>query len=94
MGKKLYVGNLNDAVNDEALEELFSNHGTVESAKVIVDRNSGRSKGFGFVEMSNDEEARAAITALDGYDCGERNLKVNEARPRKEIDGGPGRRSF
>ena len=88
MGKKLYVGNLNVAVNDEALVGLFGNHGTVVNAKVIVDRNSGRSKGFGFVEMSNDEEAQAAITALDGYDCGDHNLKVNEARPRKEIDGG------
>jgi RNA recognition motif-containing protein len=94
MGKKLYVGNLNDAVNDEALEGLFKNHGAVESAKVIVDRNSGRSKGFGFVEMSSDDEAQAAISALDGYNCGERNLKVNEAKPRNNSDGGRGRRPF
>ena len=94
MGKKLYVGNLNYDVNDETLAGLFSNHGAVESAKVIMDRDSGRSKGFGFVEMSNDEEARAAITALDGYNCGERNLKVNEARPQSNSGGGQRRRPY
>jgi RNA recognition motif-containing protein len=83
MGKKLYVGNLNKEVSDEALGGMFSNHGTVESAVVIMDRNSGRSKGFGFVEMSSDDEAKAAISALDGYDCGDRKLKVNEAKPAK-----------
>ena len=91
MGKNLYVGNLNYDVNDEALHGLFSNHGTVESAKVIMDRDSGRSKGFGFVEMSTDEEAQAAIAALDGQDCGGRNLKVNEARPRNDFGGNRGR---
>lgn len=90
MGKKLYVGNLNYEVTDEALEGLFSKHGTVESAKVIMDRDSGRSKGFGFVEMSTDEEAQAAIAALDGKDCGERALKVNEAKPREDRGGGGG----
>ena len=90
MGKNLYVGNLNYEVNDEALEGMFSNHGTVESAKVIMDRDSGRSKGFGFVEMSSDEEAQAAIAALDGQDCGGRALKVNEAKPREDRGGGGG----
>ena len=84
MGKNLYVGNLDYGVNDEALEGLFSNHGTVESAKVIMDRDSGRSKGFGFVEMSTDEEAQAAISALDGQECGGRNIKLNEAKPRED----------
>ncbi|MBU0754835.1 MAG: RNA-binding protein, partial [Planctomycetes bacterium] len=88
MGKNLYVGNLSYDVNDSSLEEMFSAHGTVENAKVINDRETGRSKGFGFVEMSNDTEAQAAITALDGQSCGDRNIKVNEAKPRKEIDGG------
>ncbi len=92
MGKNLYVGNLNDEVNDEALEKLFGNHGTVQSAKVIMDRESGRSRGFGFVEMSTDDEAQAAITALDGYDCGDRNLKVNEAKPQNRSGGGRERR--
>ena len=90
MGKNLYVGNLNYEVNDEALEGLFSNHGTVESAKVIMDRDSGRSRGFGFVEMSTDEEAQAAIATLDGQDCGGRALTVNEARPRENRGGGGG----
>ena len=90
MGKNLYVGNLSYDVNDEALEGLFGNHGTVESAKVIMDRDSGRSKGFGFVEMSNDEEAQAAISALDGQECDGRNIKVNEAKPREDRGGGGG----
>ena len=90
MGKNLYVGNLGFEVNDEALEGLFSNYGTVESAKVIMDRDSGRSKGFGFVEMGSDEEAKAAIAGLDGKENGGRNLKVNEAKPRES--GGRGGR--
>jgi RNA recognition motif-containing protein len=94
MGKKLYVGNLDFAVNDEALAGLFGNHGTVVSAKIITDRDSGRSRGFGFVEMSSDEEAQAAIAALDGYNCGSRNLKVNEARPQNNSGGGRGRRPY
>ena len=88
MGKNLYVGNLSYDVNDTSLEGMFSSHGTVESAKVIMDRDSGRSKGFGFVEMSSDEEAQAAIAALDGQDCGGRNIKVNEAKPRENSGGG------
>ncbi|MHC4943388.1 MAG: RNA recognition motif domain-containing protein [Planctomycetota bacterium] len=88
MGKKLYVGNLSYDVNNEALEGLFSNYGTVESATVIMDRTSGRSKGFGFVEMSTDEEAQAAMAALDGQDSGGRPLKVNEAKPRENRGGG------
>ena len=91
MGKKLYVGNLDYEVDNDALEELFATHGTVESANVIQDRNAGRSKGFGFVEMSSDQEALAAINALDGQDSNGRTLKVNEARPRENRSGGRGR---
>jgi len=94
MGKNLYVGNLSYEINDSSLEQMFSPHGTVESAKVINDRETGRSKGFGFVEMSSDDEALAAITALDGNDCGGRNLKVNEAKPRNNSGGDRGRRPF
>lgn len=91
MGKKLYVGNLSYGIRDSDLEDLFSAHGTVQSAQVIMDRDSGRSKGFGFVEMSNDEEAQAAISALNGREIEGRALTVNEARPREE-GGGGGRR--
>ena len=90
MGKNLYVGNLSYDVNDSTLEELFGEHGTVDNAKVIMDRDNGRSKGFGFVEMSSDDEAQAAVSALDGQDCKGRNLKVNEARPRDNDGGGRG----
>ena len=90
MGKNLYVGNLSYDVDNSALEQMFTPHGTVESAKVINDRDTGRSKGFGFVEMSNNDEAQAAISALDGQDCGGRNLKVNEAKPRNDFGGGGG----
>ena len=83
MGKRLYVGNLSYGVDDAELEQLFGAHGTVESAHVISDRETGRSKGFGFVEMSTDDEAQAAITALDGQEAGGRTLKVNEAKPRE-----------
>ena len=88
MGKKLYVGNLSYDVTDGALEQLFAAHGTVQSAKVIMDRDTGRSKGFGFVEMSSDAEAQAAIAALNGKDMGGRALTVNEARPREDRGGG------
>jgi RNA recognition motif-containing protein len=88
MGKKLYVGNLSYEVTDSDLEQLFAAHGTVQSAQVIMDRDTGRSKGFGFVEMSNDQEAQAAIAALNGKESGGRSLTVNEARPR---EGGGGR---
>jgi cold-inducible RNA-binding protein len=83
MGKKLYVGNLTYDVTSSDLEQLFAAHGTVESAEVIADRMSGRSKGFGFVEMSSPQEAQAAIDALNGKDHGGRVLTVNEARPRE-----------
>ena len=90
MGKNLYVGNLSYDVNDSTLEQLFGEHGTVDSAKVIMDRDSGRSKGFGFVEMSSDDEAQSAISALDGKEREGRNLKVNEAKPRENSGGGGG----
>ena len=77
MGKKLYVGNLSYDMSSSDLEQLFSQHGTVESAQIIEDRATGRSKGFGFVEMSSDEEAQAAIQALDGQQSSGRTLKVN-----------------
>ena len=90
MGKKLYVGNLSYDVSSSDLEALFTPHGTVTSAQVINDRDTGRSKGFGFVEMSSDEEATAAIAALNGQEHGGRALTVNEARPREERSGGGG----
>jgi cold-inducible RNA-binding protein len=90
MGKKLYVGNLGYDVSSADLEQLFAPFGTVESAQVINDRDSGRSKGFGFVEMGSDQEAQAAIAALDGKTHGERALKVNEAKPREPRSGGGG----
>ena len=90
MGKKLYVGNLSYDVSSSDLEQMFSAHGTIESAQVIEDRSTGRSKGFGFVEMSSDSEAQAAIDALNGQDHGGRALTVNEARPREPRSGGGG----
>ena len=90
MGKKVYVGNMSYETSQADLEQMFGEHGTVESAQVIMDRDTGRSKGFGFIEMSNDDEAQAAITALDGKDCGGRALKVNEAKPRTSGGGGGG----
>jgi len=84
MGKKLYVGNLSYDISDTELKEIFAAHGTVRSAQVIADRDTGRSKGFGFVEMSSDQEAQNAITALNGKEIGGRALTVNEARPREE----------
>ena len=84
MGKKLYVGNLPYSVNDQKLSDLFASVGEVVSAKVITDHDSGRSKGFGFVEMANDGDAQKAISKLDGYDIDGRNLRVNEARPKEE----------
>jgi cold-inducible RNA-binding protein len=81
MANRLYVGGLPYSVNDDELSEVFSAQGTVTSARVITDRDSGRSKGFGFVEMSTDEEAAAAIQALNGTDLGGRKLTVSEARP-------------
>jgi RNA recognition motif-containing protein len=90
MGKKLYVGNLSYDVDSTTLENLFKPHGTVESAAVIADRDTGRSKGFGFVEMSSDGEAQAAIAALNGQDHGGRALTVNEAKPKENRSGGGG----
>jgi RNA recognition motif-containing protein len=88
MGKKLYVGNLGYSVSDNDLSKLFEPHGTVESVQVIIDRDSGRSKGFGFVEMKTEQEAQAAIAAMNGKELGGRALTVNEAKPRAE--GGRG----
>ena len=82
--KKLYVGNLTYDVTDSALESLFQPHGTVQSAQVIMDRDTNRSKGFGFVEYANAADGQTAITALDGRDVNGQALKVNEARPRKD----------
>ena len=90
MGKKLYVGNLSYDVDSSALEQLFTPHGTVQSAQIINDRDTGRSKGFGFVEMNSDSEAQAAIRALNGQDHGGRALTVNEAKPRETRSGGGG----
>ena len=91
MGKKLYVGNLPYTVTDSELQQMFEAHGSVTSAQVIMDRDTGRSKGFGFVEMGNDAEAQAAITALNGQQMGGRPLTVNEARPKEGGGGGGGR---
>jgi RNA recognition motif-containing protein len=84
MGKKLYVGNLSFSTSEEQLSSAFAQFGTVESAKIITDRDTGRSKGFGFVEMSNDEEAHKAIEKLNGTDLSGRNINVSEARPQEE----------
>ena len=98
MAKKLYVGSLPYATTNEQLKELFSQAGTVESVNIITDKYSGKSKGFGFVEMSLDEEAKQAIEKFNGYQMGERAIVVNEARPmtdRKPRGGGfGGRRDF
>jgi RNA recognition motif-containing protein len=90
MGKKLYVGNLSYDVDSSQLEQMFTGHGTVTSAQIITDRDTGRSKGFGFVEMGTNEEAEAAITALNGQDHGGRALTVNEAKPKEKRTGGGG----
>ena len=94
MGKKLYVGNLAYGVTDSDLQTMFAAHGTVQSAQVIMDRDTGQSKGFGFVEMGSDKEAAAAITALNGQQSGGRALNVNEAKPREDRprSGGGGKR--
>ena len=92
MGRKLYVGNLAYGVTDSDLEQMFGAHGTVQSAQVIMDRDTGRSKGFGFVEMGSDQEAQAAIAALSGKEVDGRQLTVNEAKPREDRGGGGGGR--
>jgi cold-inducible RNA-binding protein len=84
---KLYVGNLAYGVSNTDLENMFTPHGAVQSAQVIMDRDTGRSKGFGFVEMGNSNEAQAAITALNGKESDGRALTVNEARPREDRGG-------
>jgi RNA recognition motif-containing protein len=91
VAKKLYVGNLPYSVSDSDLQTLFEPFGMVQSAQVIVDRDTGRSKGFGFVEMSSDQEGQAAIEAMHDKDMEGRKLTVNEARPREERGGGGGR---
>jgi RNA recognition motif-containing protein len=91
VGKKLYVGNLPYSLSGSDLQAMFSAYGTVTSAQVIEDRETGRSKGFGFVEMSSDQEAQAAISGLNGQDQNGRPLTVNEARPREDRGGGGGR---
>lgn len=88
MGNKLYVGNLAYSVRDEDLNQAFSAYGAVNSAKVMMDRETGRSKGFGFVEMGSDPEAQAAINGLNGQAIGGRAVVVNEARPREERPSG------
>ena len=90
MGNKLYVGNLSYNIRDEDLQQAFAQYGGVSSAKVMMDRDTGRSKGFGFVEMSSDAEAQAAINAMNGQALDGRAIVVNEARPREERPGGFG----
>ena len=90
MGNKLYVGNLSYNVRDEDLQQAFAQYGNVSSAKVMMDRDTGRSKGFGFVEMSSDAEAQAAINGMNGQALDGRAIVVNEARPREERPGGFG----
>jgi RNA recognition motif-containing protein len=90
MGRKLHVGNLSYEVDSSALSAMFAAHGTVDSANVIADRDTGRSKGFGFVEMSSDAEAKVAMTALNGQDSGGRAMTVAEAKPRERRDGTTG----
>jgi RNA recognition motif-containing protein len=96
VARKLYVGNLSFQITDSKLQEMFGAFGTVETAQVVMDRDTGRSKGFGFVEMATDQEAQAAITGLNGKEADGRALTVNEARPKeKRVGGRPdgGRRS-
>jgi len=90
MGRKLYVGNLSYNVGDSELTEMFAPHGTVDSATVVMDRMTGRSRGFGFVEMGSDAEAQTAIAELNGKEHDGRALTVNEARPRPDRGGGGG----
>jgi cold-inducible RNA-binding protein len=92
MGNKLYVGNLSFRVTSEDLQEHFSTAGSVDSANVVMDRETGRSRGFGFVEMSSDDDATAAIAQFNGSEYDGRNMVVNEARPREDRSGGGGYR--
>ena len=90
MGSKLYVGGLPYSATEQQLSDLFGAHGTVASVRIITDKFTGQSRGFGFVEMSSDAEAKAAITALNGSDMGGRSLTVNEAKPMEQRSGGGG----
>ena len=94
MSTKLYVGNLSFNTSTQELETMFAEAGTVQSANIIEDRETGRSRGFAFVEMSTDEEAKKAIATLDGKEIDGRNLKVNEAKPREDRGNGGGRSSY
>ena len=88
MGKKLYVGNLSFNSTEDSLNAKFSEYGNVDSVKIITDRDTGRSKGFGFIEMESDDAAQEAISQLDGQEFEGRNLRVNEAKPRENNRGG------
>lgn len=90
MGRKLYVGNLPYSADQDSLREAFGAYGTVDSANVIMDRDTGQSKGFAFIEMSNDSEAQKAIEGLNGTNMGGRDIKVNEAKPKAPRSGGGG----
>jgi RNA recognition motif-containing protein len=92
MGSKIYVGGLPYSTTEQELSQLFSTHGAVQSARIIMDKFTGKSRGFGFVEMATDEEAKAAITALNATQLGGRTLTVNEARPQEPRSGGGGGR--
>ncbi len=94
MGKKIYVGNLSYAIDDQSLSDIFAAFGTVESAKVVTDRESGRSKGFGFVEMATEAEASSAIEKLNGTEQSGRAINVSEAKPMAPREGGGGRGGF
>ena len=94
MNKKLYVGGLSYSVTENQLSELFQSHGTVESAKVVTDRYTDQSRGFGFVEMSTQQEAEQAIKALNGTELEGRTLTVNESKPRENRPGGGSRNSW
>jgi len=94
MGSKIYVGGLPYSATEQQLSDLFAAHGSVASARIITDKFTGQSRGFGFVEMSSDTEAQAAITALNGSEMGGRTLTVNEARPQEPRTGGGGRGGF
>lgn len=94
MGKKLFIGNLSFNTDDQSLAELFSQFGEVETARVVTDRDSGRSKGFGFVEMSSEAQATAAIDKLNGYDFSGRSLNVSEAKPMVPKEGRGNSRGF
>lgn len=94
MGAKIYVGGLPYSTTEDQLSDLFAAHGTVSSARIITDKFTGQARGFGFVEMSSDSEAQAAITALNGTELGGRTLTVNEARPQEPRSGGGGRGGY